>query len=137
MAFENFRKVVTQVLQLTYNGGINFGDSTTLSSANIPQSNLTKSISDKSANYSVVAGDKGKLIRSTGSAITITIDNVLAVGEFIDFVQYGSGTVTFVAGTGVTLSSANTYLKTNVQYSACSVICVASGLYVLFGDLKA
>ena len=26
MAFENFKKVVTQVLQLTYNGGITFGD---------------------------------------------------------------------------------------------------------------
>jgi len=26
MAFDNFKKVVTQVLQLTYNGGITFGD---------------------------------------------------------------------------------------------------------------
>ena len=26
MAFENFKRVVTQVLQLTYNGGITFGD---------------------------------------------------------------------------------------------------------------
>jgi hypothetical protein len=33
--------------------------------------------SDKSANYSIVAADLGTTIRSTGSAITITIDNVL------------------------------------------------------------
>lgn len=133
--FENFKKVVTQVLQLTYNGQINFGDNTVLNSANIPQGFLTKTIADKSANYSVVAGDKGQLIRSTGSAITITIDNVLAVGEFIDFIQFGAGQITFSAGTGVTLSSSGGKLKTSAQYSAGTVVCVASGQYVMFGDL--
>jgi hypothetical protein len=135
MSFPIFNKLVTQVLQLTYNGGITFGDNTTLSSANIPQGYLTKTISDKSANYPIVASDKGTLVRSTGSAITITIDNVLAVGEFIDFLQFGAGQVTFTAGSGVTLSSSGTKLKTSAQYAVATVLCVASGQYVLFGDL--
>lgn len=133
--FENFRKVVTEVLQFTTNGQINFGDNTALSSANIPQGYLTKTVSDKSANYAIVAADNGKLIRSTASAITITIDNVLSVGQFVDFMQFGAGQVTFAAGTGVTLSSSGTKLKTSAQYAVGTVLCVASGQYVLFGDL--
>lgn len=92
-------------------------------------------VSDKSANYSIVAGDAGNTIRSTGSAITITVDNVLSVGQRIDFLQDGSGQITFAAGTGVTLQSKDSKLKTNKQYSAASVLCVASGQYRLIGDL--
>lgn len=98
---------------------------------------ITTGVSDKSANYSIVAGDKNTYVRSTGSAITITIDNVLAIGESVNFIQYGSGQVTFAAGSGVTLSSVDAKLKTNKQYSGATVTCVASGLYVLVGDLAA
>lgn len=98
---------------------------------------ITTGVSDKSANYSILAGDKNTYIRSTGSAITITIGNVLAVGESVNFIQYGAGQVTFAAGSGVTLSSVDAKLKTNKQYSAATVTCVASGLYVLVGDLAA
>ena len=94
-----------------------------------------QTISDKTANYSIVAGDAYKLIRSTNSAITITIDNVLTVGQRIDFAQYGSGQVTFAAGTGVTLNSADGNLKTAKQYAGVSVECVASGVYWLVGNL--
>jgi len=98
---------------------------------------ITTGVSDKSANYSIVAGDKNTYIRSTGSAITITIDNVLAIGESVNFIQYGAGQITFAAGSGVTLSSVDAKLKTNKQYSGATVTCVASGLYVLVGDLAA
>jgi hypothetical protein len=103
----------------------------------ISSSIITTGVSDKSANYSILAGDKNTYIRSTGSAITITIDNVLAIGESVNFIQYGAGQVTFAAGSGVTLSSVDAKLKTNKQYSAATVTCVASGLYVLVGDLAA
>jgi hypothetical protein len=96
-----------------------------------------QTISDKSANYSIVAGDAYKLIRSTNSAITITIDNVLTAGQRIDFAQYGSGQVTFAAGTGVTLNSADGNLKTAKQYAGATVECVASGVYWLVGNLGA
>jgi hypothetical protein len=99
--------------------------------------NLRSTISDKSANYSTLAADAGKTIRSTGSAITITIDNNLSAGDRIDFIQYGSGQITFAAGTGVTLNSVAGKLKTTGQYSGATVQCVASGVYVLIGDIAA
>jgi hypothetical protein len=97
----------------------------------------TQTISDKTANYSIVAGDAYSLIRSTNSAITITIDNVLTAGQRIDFAQYGTGQVTFAAGSGVTLNSADGNLKTAKQYAGVSVECVASGVYWLVGNLGA
>lgn len=100
-------------------------------------SSPAQTVSDKSANYSIVAGDAYKLIRSTGSAITITIDNVLTVGQRIDFAQFGSGQVTFAAGSGVTLNSADGNLKTAKQYAGATVECVASGVYWLVGNLGA
>lgn len=100
-------------------------------------STITTTVSDKSANYAILAADKNTLIRSTNSAITITIDNVLAVGESVNFIQWGAGQVTFAAGSGVTIGSVDAKLKTNKQYSGATVTCVASGLYSLVGDLAA
>jgi hypothetical protein len=92
--------------------------------------------SDKSANYSIVAADLGTTIRSTGSAITITIDNVLTQqGDRIDFIQAGAGQITFAAGSGVTLSSADAKLKTAKQYAGASVLFGGSGVYYLIGNL--
>lgn len=96
-----------------------------------------QTITDKSANYSILATDAYALIRSTGSAITITLDNVLTVGQRIDFYQAGSGQITFAAGSGVTLQSKAGNLKTSAQYAAATVECVASGVYALIGDLGA
>jgi hypothetical protein len=92
--------------------------------------------SDKSANYSIVAADLGTTIRSTSTAITITIDNVLTQqGDRIDFIQAGAGQITFAAGTGVTLSSADAKLKTAKQFAAASVVFGGSGVYYLIGNL--
>jgi hypothetical protein len=94
--------------------------------------------SDKSASYSIVAADLGTTIRSTSTAITITIDNVLTQqGDRIDFIQAGAGQVTFAAGAGVTLSSADAKLKTAKQYAAASVVFGGSGVYYLIGNLGA
>jgi len=95
---------------------------------------LVTTVNDKSANYTIVAADKNEVIRSTGSAITITLANVLAVGERIDFIQDGTGQITFTAS-GVTLSSYQSKLKTAGQYAGATVICVASGQYRLIGNL--
>jgi formylmethanofuran dehydrogenase subunit A len=92
--------------------------------------------SDKSANYSIVAADLGTTIRSTGTAITITIDNVLTQqGDRIDFIQAGAGQITFAAGSGVTLSSRNSQLKTAGQFAAASVVFGGTGVYYLIGNL--
>jgi hypothetical protein len=94
--------------------------------------------SDKSANYSIVAADNGSTIRSTGSAITITVNNVLTTqGDRIDFIQAGAGQITFAAGAGVTLSSRSGNLKTSGQYAGASVVFGGSGVYYLIGNLGA
>lgn len=103
----------------------------------ISSSLISTTVSGKSANYSIQASDKNTLIRSIDSAITITIDDVLSVGERVDFAQYGSGQITFAAGTGVTLNSADGNLKTAKQYAGATVQCVASGVYWLVGNLGA
>lgn len=114
----------------------------TISSANVTDARtflgqgwFSTPVQDKSANYTIVAGDKFSTIRSTGSAITITIANVLGVGDRIDFLQDGSGQVTFAAGSGVTLNAFGSATKTAGQYAAATVECVASGQYRLIGNV--
>jgi hypothetical protein len=97
----------------------------------------TGSVSSKTANYTTVATDAGNTINSTSTAITVTVSNTLTAGQRIDFVQTGAGQITFAAGSGVTLNSKGAKLKTLAQYSAASVLCLASGSYLLVGDLGA
>jgi hypothetical protein len=92
-------------------------------------------VSNKTANYTTVAGDAGNTINSTSTAITITISNTLTAAQRIDFVQTGAGQITFAAGAGVTLNSKGAKLKTAGQYSGATVLCLASGSYLLVGDL--
>lgn len=99
---------------------------------------LFSTVTDVTGTYSIQTSDAGTVLRSTSATgYTLTIANVLTVGKQIDIIQYGAGQITFAAGAGVTLNSAGGKLKTNVQYSAATVICVGSGLYVLVGDLAA
>ena len=95
-----------------------------------------QTITDKSGNYALQASDAGTLITNS-AAITITVDNVLSVGEQVDFLQNNASQITFAAGSGVTLNSKDSNLKTNAQYSPASVKCISSGVYVLVGDLGA
>jgi hypothetical protein len=92
-------------------------------------------VSNKTANYTTAATDAGNTINSTGSAITVTVNNNLTAGQRIDFVQTGAGQITFAAGSGVTLNSKGSKLKTAGQYSGATVLCLASGSYLLVGDL--
>ena len=57
------------------------------------------------------------------------------VGQRVDFIGLGTGSITFVA-TGVTIY-ASPGLKLRSQYSGASLICIISGIYVLIGDLSA
>lgn len=91
---------------------------------------------DKSANYTVISSDKNTYIRSTaGSAITITVPDVFQDGESVTVIQAGAGQVTFV-GSGITLNSVESKLKTNKQFSGATVFRLG-GAYYLVGDLSA
>jgi hypothetical protein len=122
-----------------YNGSawVQFLAGTVTSSqiASLDAAKVTTTVNDKSANYTLVSGDKNTFIRSTGSAITITVPDVLANGESVNFVQAGAGQITF-AGSGVTINSVDAKLKTNKQYSGATITKLG-GAYYLVGDLAA
>ena len=108
----------------------------TLLAINMKQ--VATTVSDKAAGYTILATDKNTFIRSTSAtAVTMTIDNVLAVGESIQFIQFGAGQITFAAGAGATLRSVDDKLKSNKQYSVVAITCVASGEYLVTGDVVA
>ena len=85
--------------------------------------------------------DKGVLVTiNKATAVTYTINSGLSETYFplkfqVSVMQIGDGQVQIVAGSGVTIRSANsmTYLRT--KYSACTIIRVATNEYYMFGDL--
>lgn len=88
----------------------------------------------KSSGYTIVATDENSFIRVSAAA-TITVANVLASGESINFIQTGAGQITFSPGSGVTLLSVDNKRKTKQQYSAATLVAQGSGTFYLIGDL--
>jgi hypothetical protein len=102
------------------------------------KANKTQVVRNTTSDTAITTADNGNIVRLTGSTgRTITINNVLSVGQGVDFLQDGTGQITFAAGSGVTLRSVDNKLKTNKQYSGATVRCVASGIYHLVGDVVA
>ena len=74
--------------------------------------------------YTLVAGDLNKLVTlSNASAITLTIPSgVFTTGQQVNIQQLGAGQVTVAGAVGVTVSSADSFLKLRVQWSAGTLI---------------
>ena len=98
----------------------------------IPDTGTT--VSEQGTSRAIVAGDANSFIYST-AAITITVDDELAVGETINFVQNTAGAITFAAGGGVTLNSKDAALLTGGQFAGASITKKATNSYYLVGDL--
>lgn len=89
------------------------------------------------ATYTPSSADVGKLIQLTNtSPINITINTGLGLtaGQSIDFLRYGTGTVTF-NGTAVPVATPG--LKIRDRYSVATLFCLSTDTYVLMGDLSA
>jgi len=91
--------------------------------------------------YTLVAADSGKLVTtSNASAVTVTIPpSVFAAGEQINVQSIGAGLTSFAAGAGVTITSTGaTSAAPNLraQFSACTIICTASNVFTVIGDLS-
>lgn len=121
--------ITATTTELNYVDGVTSAIQTQLDS----KSPVTQAVSDKSANYTLQSSDLNSLIRSTNAAITITVPDVLSNGQRIDFLQAGTGQITF-AGSGITINSADAKLKTAKQYAAATVL-KAGGAYYLIGNL--
>jgi hypothetical protein len=98
----------------------------------IPDTGAT--VSEQATSRTIVAGDANSFIYST-AAITITVDDELAIGETINFIQNAAGAITFAAGAGVTLNSKEALLSTNGQFTGASLTKKATNSYYLIGDL--
>jgi hypothetical protein len=91
--------------------------------------------------YTFVSGDANKLVTtSNASAVTVTIPpSVFSAGQQFDVQSIGVGLTTFAAGTGVTITSTGATAAAPVlraRYSACTVICTASNVFTVIGDLS-
>jgi hypothetical protein len=93
----------------------------------------TQTVESVSTSRSLSSSDVGKIITNS-AAITITVTG-LSVGQQVDFIQTNSSQITFAAGSGVTLYSKNSRVKTAGQYSPATIKCIASNTYVLIGDI--
>jgi len=92
--------------------------------------------------YTAVAGNAGGFLLSTSSsAITVTVPDIFGIGDRIDVVRDGAGTVSLAAGTGVTgwggAGTAGTALtfKIDQQHNAATVLKVADNTYRVIGKI--
>lgn len=86
--------------------------------------------------YIVQTTDFNKLVNMTNvSAITITLPPSMTNG-WSCYVMQSGGTVTFAAGSGVTILSPFSYKRTQTQYGVVKVISLGSNTYSLSGNLK-
>jgi hypothetical protein len=92
--------------------------------------------------YTLVAADAAnKLVTtSNASAVTVTVPpSVFTVGNVINVQSIGVGLTSFVAGAGVTITSTGATAAAPVlraRYAACSIICTASNVFTIVGDIS-
>jgi len=89
--------------------------------------------------YTLVAADSGKLVTSSNaSAVVITIPaSIFAAGEQINVQSIGVG-LTTISGGGVTITSTGASASAPIlraRYSAATIICTASNVFTIIGDL--
>ena len=90
--------------------------------------------------YTLVASDSAKLVTtSNASAVTVTIPpSVFSAGNQINVQSIGVGLTSFVAGAGVTITSTGATSAAPIlraRYSACTIICTASNVFTVVGDI--
>jgi hypothetical protein len=88
--------------------------------------------------YNLAATDTNKLVRFDNAAtVTVTVPpNIFGTGDQVHVQQVGAGQVQMEQGAGVTITSnAGTGPDLRAQYSAATVICVASNEFTVIGDI--
>jgi hypothetical protein len=94
-------------------------------------------------NYTLALSDAGKTVEMNASAAgtyNITVPPAsttnFADGTFVDVILYGSGSIQFVTGSGVTFRSANNWTKLGTRYGAATLINIAGDEWYLVGNLN-
>lgn len=96
----------------------------------------------KIANYEPALDDAGKTITlDSASATTITIapnsSKAFPLGTRFDVIRMGTGAVTFVQGSGVTILSKNSNKNIASRWSGATIVKTDTNTWVLIGDLIA
>lgn len=107
-----------------------------------PVQATVRTIGSATTATTAVAGDKNNVLYSVATAAsTVVVPDLFAIGDRIDIVRDGAGTVVIAAGTGVTswggagtAGSAVTF-KIDQQYNAATVLKVAAGTYRVIGKI--
>jgi hypothetical protein len=97
-----------------------------------------QTIRNVNTSSNLLPADAGKLIViDSTSATTLTVNTTLALspGQRIDLLRAGPGAVT-IAASGVTIN-ATPGLKLRERWSVALLICTATNVYSLLGDLSA
>jgi hypothetical protein len=92
--------------------------------------------------YTLALTDAGDVITLTnGSAITVTVPTnasvAFPIGTQVTLAQMGAGQVTVAGAAGVTVYSADSFLKLRTQYSSGTLIKTATNTWLLIGDIAA
>jgi hypothetical protein len=94
-------------------------------------------IQAKTASYTLVAGDNGKIVTmNVASANTLTVPASLNVGFNCTVIQIGAGQTTITASS-TTLNSYQGYLKISGQHGSASIVGYTSNVYNVAGNLSA
>lgn len=94
------------------------------------------------AAFTATVNEKNEYIIAGGStAYTITVPDVLDIGDQISIIRTSSGTVSLAAGTGITTWAGNgtagtaVVFKMDEQYNGASIIKYDTGSYVVIGKV--
>ena len=92
--------------------------------------------------YTLAIGDAGELVTlSNASAIALTVPTnaavPFAIGTQITITRANSGQVTVAGAVGVTVNSADGYLKLRTQWSSATLIKINTNSWILIGDTSA
>ncbi len=111
--------------------------SSTAASTYAPLLQTTSVPTFTSNNYTLIAGDRDKIVLASNNttAGTVTIPSgVFAVGSVLTIVQTGTGQLTLTAS-GTTINSNGGKLKLNGQYASCQLVCTATNTFLAIGNL--
>ena len=116
--------------------GANSGVASLDSYGKVNAAQTSARIVSKSAAYTLQSSDAGCLLAVTGTT-TITIPSTLPLGTEIEIMNYGTGTVTVAAASGVTLNGASAGSKTIAeQYTSAVLKAITATAWVIQGAIE-
>jgi hypothetical protein len=89
----------------------------------------------KTASYTLIASDAGKHISITTGGVTVPA-SVFSIGDAVTIFNDSASDQTITQGASVTLrnaGTADTGNRTLAQYGICTILCVASNVFVISG----